>query len=257
MSDYLYQTNCKACGSSDALTVYEDHVYCFSCRFYQRTKSINPKLIKKAFDNKNDNSAGDLGLPVDCRQELPLVALDWLKQYNITAQDIHEHHFCWSEEGKVIRRGTPQEQRFSPCLVFPVYDPFGNLVMWQGRYFGTDPRVVKYYHRGAKDTLHIIGKSGIIVLVEDIISAIRVSKVARACPLFGSSINLDFLIRLHGVTNEFLIWLDADMGKKAQGAAERATQFFDRVGVIQTELDPKCYKHEEIERIVNEIRVRR
>ena len=35
---------CEDCGSSDALTVYEDHTFCFSCQKHTWTADDRPKL---------------------------------------------------------------------------------------------------------------------------------------------------------------------------------------------------------------------
>ena len=35
---------CEDCGSSDALTVYEDHTFCFSCQRHTWTNGDRPKL---------------------------------------------------------------------------------------------------------------------------------------------------------------------------------------------------------------------
>jgi hypothetical protein len=78
------------------------------------------------------------------------------------------------------------------------------------------------------------------------VSAIKVSRVARAIPLFGSTLSIDFLLRLHRITDRFNIWLDADKAQYARKVKQRAMQFFEHVGVIETPLDPKCYTTAEI-----------
>jgi hypothetical protein len=239
LSEWLYNTNCDQCGSRDNLAVYDDHVWCFGCRFYENRKSINPKLINNIHRKKNNNDV--VSLPDDFDYHIPPAPLKWLTDYGITAQEIQRHRMGWSE--------------FKKYLVFPVYDPAGNLLMWQGRYYGDNPDHPKYITRGAKNVLHILGEHGILVLVEDLVSAIKIARKHKAMPLWGSSINLDLLIRLHSVTNEFAIWLDHNMYDEARKAANRALQWYDRVVVIETPLDPKCYTPAEIQTIIgNEVK---
>ena len=244
----LYHTNCPNCGSRDNLAVYEDHTHCYGCKQHIDKITINPQLINKIKKNKKNDNNTDL--PDDYSRHLPLVALEWLKQYEITAQETHKHRMGWSNEGKVIFKDTKRECDYKPLLIFPVYDIYGNLTMWQARYFGDNPKAPKYYTRGAKDVIHMIGEHGPIVLVEDLISAIKIGRNHRAIPLWGSSINLDLLVRLHHMTDSFLIWLDRDKFKDAQKAANRARQYFKHVEVIATDLDPKCYDNHALQTII-------
>ncbi len=251
MSRLLYHTNCPNCKSSDALAVYEDHVHCYSCRYHEDRITINPQLINKIHEkNKKENNDNNFALPVDYVRHIPLVGIQWLKQYEITAQEIQKHHMGWSNEGKVIFRGTKREVDYKPLLIFPIYDVYGNLAMYQARYFGDNPKAPKYYTRGAKDLIHLIGDTGPIVIVEDLISAIKIGREHRAIPLWGSSINLDLLVRLHSITDEFLVWLDPDKLKDAHKAANRARQYFRKVGVIEEDLDPKCYDNASLRTII-------
>lgn len=249
MAEFLGHTNCPNCKSVDNLGVYDDHVFCFGCRYYRSKKSINPNLIKK-IGEKEKRHDPNISLPDDYSVSIPKVGLDWLQKYNLTAQDIRDNHIGWSEQGKMIGKDTPRACQVAPCLVFPVYDGEGGLLMYQLRYMGANSQIPRFYTRGAKDMVHILGKNGTIVIVEDIISAVKVSKVARAIPLFGSSINIDLLVRLHRFTDCFAIWLDRDKLAEAEKARKRAMQFFRYVGVVSTELDPKCYSPMAIQTIL-------
>ena len=247
MSEFLYHAPCPNCGSRDNLGVYTDHQYCFGCNYSNFENSVNPKLLKVSENNKKKIHGNCLPMPDDASPNIPAEGIKWLQQYHITGQDMNKHNILWSETGRVVRGIV----LFAPCMIFPVYDCYGNLLMWQGRYFGDDKKAPKYFTAHAKDVLHVIGTQGSVVLVEDFISAIRVGKKhARSLPLWGSSINLDLLVRLYHVCDDITIWLDADKGRYAEEAANRARQFFNHVKVIHTDLDPKCYSDSEIERIL-------
>jgi Zn ribbon nucleic-acid-binding protein len=239
-SEFLYHTNCPNCGSRDNLGIYTDHKWCFGCGYWEgEQKQVNRLLTQQKENNDNNN----LGFPSDFDYHIPVDGVNWLQQYSITQREIHDNRFGWSQNGKLIRG----ELLFSPCLVFPVYDEYGNLLMWQARYFGENPRIPKYYTRGAKGCVHLLGRSGPLVLTEDLISAIKVSRVARAVPLWGSSANFDLLVRLSRLTDELIIWLDHDKaGKDAHRIVHRALQCIPKVRCIDTPLDPKCYDTEAI-----------
>jgi len=247
-SELLFHAPCPSCGSRDNLAVYTDHKYCFGCRYYEGQRTHNFRIDKDKYKKNNDNPS--CFLPPDFNLSIPKIGHDWLSQYKITPKDTITNRIGWSDKGVLARHGNKDERLFAPMMIFPVYDPHGNLLMWQGRYFGDDKKVPKYYTRGSRDCLHLLGDRGIIVLVEDLLSAIKVAKVARAIPLFGSSVNLDLLSRINRITDSFLIWLDKDKYKDAQRFVKRASQYFTFVKAVYTELDPKCYQPAEIERIL-------
>ncbi len=240
-SEFLYHSSCSNCGSRDNLGVYTDHVYCFGCGFYNSEKHPSAKLLNR----KGKNETRLVVLPPDCSRDIPDIGRTWCANYDLDWSDLVTHRFLWSHGGIVLKDGT----LFAPCLIFPVYDVYGNLLLWQGRYFGTE-KAPKYYTRGGRDCIHIIGKGGPINVVEDMVSAIKISRVARGIPLFGSNLSIDFLLRLHRITDRFNIWLDSDKIQYARKVKQRAMQFFAHVGVIHTPLDPKCYTTAEIQTIM-------
>jgi hypothetical protein len=140
-------------------------------------------------------------------------------------------------------------------VVLPVVSD-DRLVYWQAR--GFDPERPKYINP-AIDKANLTaryGEGGPLVLVEDILSAIRVGEVARGWSLLGTNISDSTAARVkaaRGVDN-VLIWLDPDgAGRKARGRLRNALCL---VGItpriIRTDLDPKLYSREEIRRIVFE-----
>jgi Zn ribbon nucleic-acid-binding protein len=242
VSEFLYHTNCPSCHSRDNLGIYTDHAYCFGCGYYEGYNEVNKNALIKKDNNKNNGSIDNLGFPSDFDYHIPIEGLNWLNQYGITAGEIHANRIGWSRDGKLIR----QEILFSPCMVFPIYDNKGILQMWQGRYFGHDTSVPKYYTRGAKDCIHVLGHEGPLVLCEDLISAIKIARVSRASPLWGSSVNTDQLTWYRALTDDLVLWLDHDKTIEARRFAKRASQWFPKVRVVSTPLDPKCYDSEAI-----------
>ena len=79
----------------------------------------------------------------------------------------------------------------------PVYGAKDDLLMYQARCFGTGP---KYFTKGQPESIdHILGENTaapVLFVVEDLLSAIKISKVATVMPLWGSSISDERLVRL-------------------------------------------------------------
>jgi len=229
-SQFVRHEACPACGGGDPLARYTDgHGYCFNCGYFE---SGDRTGFLHLFSPDVEIVEKPLGYPADAQNEIPVKPLTWIKQYGILNAEIVEHRLQWSPEREL--------------LLFPYYGEGDNLVAWQGRSFKAGTK--KWHTKGAvKDLLHIIGRSSTIVLVEDVVSAIKVGRVAASMPLFGTSIPLETLQRLSTRFHELVIWLDMDAKHKAAQAVLRASQLpFSRVSYVATILDPKACSEEEI-----------
>lgn len=236
-------TQCPRCAkngndrSQDNLCVYSDgSMYCFSCHYFVSAKGI-ARLKEEV-----EVLARQLSLPGDADTVLPQRARDFLEKYGLTKLDCQLHTIMWSE--------------FWQRLLFPYFDGTG-LVGWQGRYLGQDTDhgrgKAKWYSQGnLKDLLHVVGNknSGVMVLVEDIISAIKVAHNPSVCaiPLFGSHVDLKKLFALKKIcgTIEVRLWLDFDKQKESAKYCNKLCSLGFNARTIITELDPKCYTDEEI-----------
>jgi DNA primase len=120
--------------------------------------------------------------------------------------------------------------------------------MYQGRYFGQANDRPRYSTKGQSDTCyHIIGEPSVsILVVEDCVSAIKVSRVAQVMPLWGSQLSYDRIIKLSNRFEELVVWLDRDKANYALRAHLKASLLFDRVRVVITNKDPKEYNETEI-----------
>ena len=133
-------------------------------------------------------------------------------------------------------------------LIFPIYVN-GELLMYQGRYFGDNPEVPKYLTKGYKgDVLHLLGNhdESAIVCTEDLISAVKVSTVMNSSPLWGSSLSFKHAIRLSKRFKQLVLWLDMDKAADSLKMASKYAGLFDTVKSVVTEKDPKEYNHDEI-----------
>jgi hypothetical protein len=124
---------------------------------------------------------------------------------------------------------------------------------FQYRYFGDNKDHPKWVGYGITENLiHITGVgSTSLVLVEDIISAMKVGHIHPTLTLFGSNISLKRLatLKLLGY-NEVIIWLDWDKREYAIKAAQLAQSIGLEAQVIHTKLDPKDYTFEEISELL-------
>lgn len=233
------QIQCPECAklgkdnSKDNLAVYQDgHKHCYSCGYHVGLDGI--KQFKSQIENENHSQ--QVSLPFDVDFSYPKRALAWIGQYELTMTDLLNNNALWSEKYK--------------RLIFPIYDSNQGVIAYQGRYFGEDPKEPKWFGKGdLKNTFNIIGEGDKIALVEDIISAIKVSRFIMAMPLYGSHIGWERFNRLSKLINketEVLVWLDYD--KRSHAVSESRIGRFCGLNVrtVVTDLDPKEIKYEEI-----------
>ena len=229
----------------DNLYVWEDgHAFCFSCQYTEiNGKAIGEKIEKlaKAQNEEIVKEKTTYGLPPDSDKTIDVKALKWLDSYGITREEIIEHDLWWSVKYN--------------WLIFPFRDGDGNIIAFQARVFNSTIKGHKWYSQGKLDELlHILGSTkhpnSAIIVVEDIISAIKVARYARSLPLFGSFFGLQKLNRLRMFTKSLVVWLDADKYSEAI----RKSQLASRLGYVATaaftEEDPKSCSDEDIKNII-------
>ena len=218
--------------SKDNLGVYSDgHSYCFKCGF------TDGRRHRISIDKPQPLS--EIVLPHDTSTDLPVEARMWLSQYELKRIDIEKHNILWSEHWSRI--------------IFPYFDETG-LIAWQGRYVGTDKRKAKWFSQGKiHEIIHTIQVNHRkAILVEDIVSAIKVSKFTGAIPLFGSSLSANHILRLKHIVDEVWIWLDPDMRGKSIKLMQLCNILNLYSHVIFSDKDPKAHTYVEVQEILNE-----
>jgi len=239
-SEFIQHTNCPNCGSKDNLAVYTDHEYCFGCS-YIMFYNFHPRLLDEV--KKVDQKI--VSLPEDIATYIPAIAESWIKKYDLTIQELQSNKVVWSEEKQL--------------LIFPYFDNKNFLWGWQGRYFGSNPKHPKWTGKGNfKDQLKIwtpltAPKEDSIIIVEDIISTIKLSRQYNTNCLFGSIINISKYILLYNKykPNSFIIWLDKDKRKESYIYASNLNSLGISCSVISTELDPKEYSNEQVKEFLD------
>ena len=255
MSYVIRKERCPACElrgvdrSGDNLGVYSDgHSWCFGCGYYVPATlssrigraSEDQTLVLPSF-SENDLQPTSKQPPSYVPQaSWPKAPREWLSKYGITSKEIYDHRIYWDEK----------EER----LVFPIY--YGHiLTISQGRYFGSDPRQPRYLTSGPKSSLYKIfqppAASPVLVLVEDYLSAIKVSRTTAAIPLLGSHYSSKLILALLGRYQTVRLWLDFDKKNEAVKLASITRQYIPDCGTIITEKDPKDYSTMEIKDLVS------
>lgn len=236
MSYCVEHIRCPECAklgkdrNGDNLAIYDDgSQYCFCCGFHRKANGMSS--IRKAAPRTDK----PIQLPFDSTDELPLCAMEWLKQYSLTDLDIQLQSILWSEHWK--------------RLIFP-YIIEGELLAWQGRSFDPESKAKWFSQGNIHELLYIVGKSKLthIVLTEDIISAMRVSKQNNVCamPIFGSHISTKTILRLRKYYDTIDVWLDFDKAKESMQYANTIRQLGHKSNSIITPKDPKEYTDSEI-----------
>lgn len=230
MSKFLYHSSCDVCGSKDNKAVYEDgSTYCFGCKTATRG-TIN---LREVFHPTPTNPQVLKEFPYDAQDGFPVNAFKWLLQYGLTSRECDKFGIKWSPSRQMI------------C--WKVKNPMGTIIGWQGRNFNPQAKS-KYTSYGAihKDLCLLGDKTDKLVLVEDYISAIKVSSHSSCMPLFGCTINLEGLQAISKRFKGVIVWLDSDKLENARKIALNANLAGITGQVLFTEQDPKCYEKDEI-----------
>jgi hypothetical protein len=245
MSNFSHHEECPECGSADNLGVWEDgHKWCFGCHYYIPASALSIKNMEQAFESKQESKLESL--PYDVTTNIPKEPYGWLKKYSLTNEEIVNNNLLWSSSAQM--------------LIFPYYGDMdkthensNEIIFWQGRYFPT--RKPKVYTGGDINHITILSSTGSnhnnIVVVEDPVSAIKVSRVVDCCPLFGSHLSMHKVTKLSRYYDNLILWLDQDKTKEMIKFAERYKFLFKNVKIVSTEKDPKEYSTEEITNFIN------
>lgn len=171
--------------------------------------------------------------------QLKAKAQIWLDSYQITDLEIKRYGIYWTRDR----------------LVFPVYQ-YGSPIYWQARGFNADKskwinqklvgRNQIYFYPTPRPT------TDTVVLVEDMISAIKVNRVVDTIGLLGSYIGDDLIINLAKQYRRVVIWLDADKGEYSLAKVIRYRSFGLSVDRIFTPVDPKNYTEQTIKQFIKE-----
>ena len=225
MSKFLRHINCPRCGSKDNLAEYDDHFWCFGCKYHKLKNDIGS--IRNRIAEQDHTMRRTLPKDIEVSQDIPKPAMQWLLSYGITPNEINDFGIGWNDDAQLL-----------VLVKTPDY--------WQARTFGNHK--VKYMSNGIKP-LTFYGYADKIVCVEDILSAIKISRLSPefcALPLLGSSMSEEVIQRLSGQFKSVVIWLDRDKANEAIKIARNLKQRGFNSSVVISPLDPKEYSKGEL-----------
>lgn len=204
--------------------------YCFSCQMY--TKGTERR---KVFE------LGEEPAEVIFKERPQVLGPNriWLMQY-ISQEEIDEFFF------------------WSPWLERHVFSYHPGEPDWFYEARSIRRGATKVDSRGTKPTM-MIGKtkeSKTLVVVEDLLSAIKVGRQYGAMPLFGSHMTPDQMkyVQRSKQVDEVIFWLDSDKYDKGQELA-RKMSFLLPSSAIFTSFDPKLYNDWEIKNHIDAVKL--
>lgn len=254
--------DCPKCGGpheNACFVTYDNGWHCFSCGASYVTDVDNYSFRAQKTASKGVYIPEHITFNPD---KFSLYVLNWLYQYGLYKSDIKKYNIGYIpyEEFK-----TKSELEFKgESLLFPIISnlEIGN---YQRRFF-PDKKILTV---GNKELIFLPQKDSSfcdkIVLVEDYISAIKVSGVIPSMCLFGTKLKenqLEECLRYRNI----IIWLDGD--KPGQDGANKIykklcdtikyrcklnafNSMCYNVRIITTDNDPKTYSSTEINTILN------
>lgn len=229
----------------DNLASYSDGgKHCFSCGYHVFPRHY---MGEQKQERERINAAV---LPTDFSREVPSHALKWLLQYGLPFS--HWRPFIgWSEKDcrLVITVGNGPDFSIGRYIPTEGRSCFGSLQ------HGKTPR--KWFVWGECHRFpHIFGdytNSKQIVLVEDVISAHKLSLVVPTLCLFGTTIFSACIPVLRHIRCPVVLWLDKDQEGTLQKKCQRLQVLTNcNVSYLVTDRDPKEQSFEKIKELLDE-----
>jgi ribosomal protein S27AE len=213
------------------LAEYSENFYCWKCGYTQQKKSIENYL--KRF---NGFSEAKVCNGITLTKRLSTEAKKWLLGYGLTDDEIAQ--FSYSTERELKGQKVACE-----LLVL-----LSTTNYWCARNFGDG---VKYLSSGTKPYVPYGNNPDVLVFVEDVISAVKVGRVATAVPMLGATVLRDWW-QLAKPYKRVIIWGDLDKATDNVIQARKATEILGKqVEYVITPKDPKEYNTKEIINIIN------
>jgi hypothetical protein len=241
MARFVKYVPCPKCrdkgrdNRGDNCAVYSDgSSHCFSCGFHQFPKHYTPPTKKEI------RSGSESMLPTDFSREVPARAWQWLLQWGLP-YSYWQDKVGWSEKDQ---RLVFTEPGFSIGRWIP-----DELALAAGIERGRTPR--KWFVWGNCHQSPIVrgsySEAKEIALVEDCVSAHKVSQVAPCISLYGTSFFSGLFPCLRHIKLPVVLWLDKDQeGTMARKAASLSMLTGLGVRYVVTNDDPKALTLEQI-----------
>jgi DNA primase len=229
--------------------------FCHRCgeKGIKWAKGLSPKewlKFNKAREVREHNTVSKVKLPHGMTSHIPAVGLAWLYQYHLSDEDISYYGIGYSN---TLNR-----------VVLPVYGEDGTLLYYQARNLAPkeewdekNPKYMNVKARTRQDIYFKVApperKTDEVVVVEDIISGIRVGKQYDCYSLLNAYIPDELIFRLCKDYPETILWLDPDKWDRMLKRTRRFRSLGLNVKMVRVNQDPKYYTDEEIGEILMEV----
>lgn len=224
--------------------------YCHNCgqagvhSNRSRVRAIHELIAAKLHDE--EHGLGEMVLPSDVvlvPEHWPASAQAWVGKYGITFDECVQNELCYS----------PSWDR----VILPVYED-GKLVFWQGRAVEPGGLRPKYISAKAHPKVmahkHFIFESTRVFIVEDMLSAIKMSRYVDCIALLGTSADFSCLREKLDNYHKVGIALDPDLAgqqKSRELAARLRLSFKGRVWRPNVVQQPKEMSDETLRALVS------
>lgn len=244
-SVFIRHGPCDSCGSKDNVAWYSNGTgFCFGCgKFYPHAMGARNGDLPVALQPRKLSTEGIRPPPYDLDSNYGTSVIEWIRKYDLKPEDLIRNNIKWSKR---------YEQ-----LVYLFYGRDEEVILWQARNFrdGTDHKS-RFFTGGTPEEViatyppkQTEGPVG--VFVEDCISALKVGKSGVVgMPCFSSAVSPRKLARISKRFDHLVFWLDGDKYKESVKQAKRAELLGVKTSVIYTQLDPKDYSEQAIERYI-------
>lgn len=232
-------SECSGGRSSMVVRRYEDggvSAYCYRCGkkgshtvAYSRTRKAVAKyathpVVKQRFHVPSDATQDMNQWPVELRV--------WVLR-SITEEDAKEYGIVYSESRSM--------------LILPI---------------DNDNFICRLYNKESKYISYLLNKEyiynnidkDILIIVEDYLSYIKLSKKYATLCLLGTTLKDSALLDVAGKHKEYVVFLDNDntIVKQKQTAISKRLRMFGKVRVIKHTTDPKNCSYDELKELIGE-----
>ena len=226
---------CNTCSGSDCVTEYDTNWYCWSCHTY--TRKVKSTLVKQVPQGQKPKH---FQVPICQFDHAP--TLEWLAKAYISP-----------DVAQLAKIGFSIQQK---RIILPVFNQ-ATIIGYQARrpINGQGPKYLTYKKNNIPIWYEIITKKDeVVVVVEDILSAIRISPFCNVIALLGTTYEGAVLHRLSQFQT-VVIWLDSDQpGQTAAQSLSQRLSLVTQLRHIVTTVDPKYLTDKEIHRILYDYR---
>lgn len=220
--------------------------HCHRCdqHGFKPAANLSPKDMMKWLKSKGEKAqeyTKEVQLPEDFTFTIPTKGLAWLYGNGVSKEQMKQYHFGYSQ--------------YYDRVILPVYDK-DKLIYWEGRYLGVPdkyhPKYMKVSDSNRMNIYFVVDghSTETVVLVEDILSAVKVGDLFDCYAMLYAFIPDNLVFELAKKYGSIILWLDADKEHQMISRTMRYRSFGINVEFRKTKKDPKDYTLSEIRNLL-------